>query len=53
MLYRAVAILNEGPKKLGGNRMRTDDLNWLKGSSSSVSNFSFFLQSSRATYNSS
>lgn len=31
MLYRDKAILNKGLKELGGNRMRTADLNWTKG----------------------
>ena len=28
---RAKAILGEGPKELGGNRIKTADLNWSKG----------------------
>ena len=28
--HRAKAILSEGPKELGGNRVRTTDLNWPK-----------------------
>ena len=28
MLYRAKAILSEGPKELGGHSIRTTDLNW-------------------------
>jgi len=31
VLYRAKAILSEGPKELRGNRIRTADLNWPKG----------------------
>ena len=31
VLYRAKAILSGGPKELGGNRVRTADLNWTKG----------------------
>ena len=30
VLCRAKAILSEGLKKLGGNRIRTHDLSWLK-----------------------
>ena len=33
MLYRAKAILREEPKEVGGDRIRTDDLNWPKGCS--------------------
>jgi len=29
--YRAKAILSEGLKELGGNRIRTAGLNWPKG----------------------
>jgi len=29
--YRAKAILSEGPKELGGNRIWTADLYWPKG----------------------
>ena len=31
LLYRAKAICSKGPKELGGNRIRTADLNWPKG----------------------
>ena len=31
MLYRAKAIHSRGPKEVGGNRIRTADLNQLKG----------------------
>jgi len=31
VLYRAKAILSKGPKEMGGNRIRTADLNWPKG----------------------